>query len=81
MTYQDFMELEQGDLITVGRGKYKGCIFVVDWIDEEGETVKATWSDMNDQITPDPIPKIHFGRHTIGVYDDQATGYYGNVQG
>lgn len=65
MNYQDFIDLEPGDLIAVGRGKYKGCMFIVDYIDEEEEIVAATWSDMNDRIAPDPLPQIHVGRHTV----------------
>lgn len=69
MTYQDFIELEPGDMIVINRGRFEGRIFEVNYINEDEETVMATWSDMNEAIAPDPIPQIHFGRHAVGVLE------------
>lgn len=70
MNYDDFMELEQGDLIVATRGRNKNTVYSVDYIDEDAETVKATWSDMNDELMPNPIPSVTLGRYSIRAYDD-----------
>lgn len=69
MTYQDFLELEHYDLVSPNRGRYLNCIFFVDYIDEEEETVHATWSDMNERPTPEKLPSLNFGRHSLDILD------------
>ena len=69
MNYEDFEELEPYDLIVPNRGKWKGVIFYVDFVDEDSENVKATWSDMNDEPEPNPLPSVYFGRHSIDRID------------
>lgn len=70
MNYDDFMELEPGDLVVATRGRNKNIVYAVDYIDEDAEIVKATWSDMNDGFVPNPIPSVVLSRYSVRSYDD-----------
>lgn len=65
MTYGDFCELRPGDLVVVNRGRFKGRMFEVEFVNYDEETARCVWSDINEAIAPDPLPMMDFRQYSI----------------
>lgn len=65
MNYNDFYELELGDLVVVNRGRFKSRLFEVEYIDYDNEIAHCVWSYVNEAIAPDPLPVMDFRPYSI----------------